>query len=84
MHFVESFFSYFALAYLRDVVEYSQCETCQHEPEKEEEPDHGLVHVAVLHVARGVPRDVVPQPDGGDRDEDKVGRIKKGPGRVKH
>ena len=76
-------FYFDALAYLRDVVEYSQCETCQHEPEKEKEPDHGLVHVAVLHVAGGVPRDVVPQPDGGDRDEDKVGRVKKGPDRVK-
>ena len=63
-------------AYLRDVVEYGECKTCEHEPEKEKEPNHRLVHVAVLHVARGVARDVVAQPNGGDRDEDKVGRVK--------
>ena len=74
----------FLLAYLRDVVEYGECEACEDEPEKEKEPDDGLVHVPVLHVAQGVPRDVVAQPDGCDRDENKVGRVKKGPGRVNH
>ena len=74
----------FLLAYLRDVVEYGECEACEDEPEKEKEPDDGLVHVPVLHVAQGVPRDVVAQPDGCDRDEDKVGRVKKGPGRVNY
>ena len=74
----------FLLAYLRNVVEYGECEACEDEPEKEKEPDDGLVHVPVLHVAQGVPRDVVAQPDGCDRDENKVGRVKKGPGRVNH
>ena len=69
-------------AYLRDVVEYGECETGEYEPEKEKEPDNGLVHVAVLHVARRVARDVVAQPDCGYRDEDKVSRVEEGPGRV--
>ena len=69
---------------MRDVVEYGECEACKDKPKKEKEPDDGLVHVPVLHVAQGVPRDVVAQPDGRDRDEDKVGRVKKGPGRVNH
>ena len=70
------------LAHLRDVVEYGECETGEYEPEKEKEPDNCLVHVAVLHVARRVARDVVAQPDCGDRDEHKVSRIEEGPGRV--
>ena len=74
----------FLLAYLRNVVEYGECEACEDKPEKEKEPDDGLVHVPVLHVAQGVPRDVVAQPDGCDRDENKVCRVKKGPGRVNH
>ena len=70
------------LPYLRDIVEYGECEACQNEPKKEEETNDGLVHVAVLHVAQGVPRDIVAQPNGGDRDKDKVGRVKKGPGGI--
>ena len=60
---LESFYLY-QLAYLRDVIEYGECEAGENEPEKEKEPNDGLVHVAVLHVAQGVPRDVVAQPDG--------------------
>ena len=66
--------------HLRNVVEYCECETCEHQSKKEKEPDDRLVQVPVFHVGQRVARDVVAQPDRGDGDEDKVGRVEKGPG----
>ena len=66
--------------HLGNVVEYCECETCEHKSKKEKEPDDRLVQVPVFHVGQRVAGDVVAQPDRGDRDEDKVGRVEKGPG----
>ena len=66
-------------AYLRNVVENCEGETRENEPEKEEETDDGFVNVAIFDVAQTVARDVVAQADGGDRDEDEVGGVQKGP-----
>ena len=66
-------------AYLRDVVENCEGETGENEPEKEKESDDGFVNVAIFDVAQTVARDVVAQADGGDGDEDEVGRVQKGP-----
>ena len=66
-------------AYLRNVVENCEGETGENEPEKEKESDDGFVNVAIFEVAQTVPRDVVAQADGGDGDEDEVGRVQKGP-----
>ena len=53
-HFTQLFnlFTYltFLLAYLRNVVEYGECEACEDKAKKEKESDDGLVHIPVLHV----------------------------------
>ena len=64
---------------LRYVVEDGEGEAGEHQAHQEEEPHHGLVDVTGLHVPHRVPGDVVPQPDGRDRDEHKVSGVQQRP-----
>ena len=66
-------------AYLRNVVENCEGETGENEPKQEKESDDGFVNVAIFDVAQTVAGNVVAQADGGDGDEDEVGRVQKRP-----
>lgn len=64
---------------LRNVVKDSQCERGEDKSKEQEETDASLVEGLVGCHVRMVPRDVVPQSDGGEGDEDKVQSIQEGP-----